>query len=312
MSNDLAILETQLKPLAPKFAQVLGRLMPVERLMRTVLVSAERAPKLLECDRQSLFNAAMTFAVLALEVDGVTGQGFLIPFKNVVQPVIGYLGYNTLAARSGMTVTGRVVREGDAFQFDESLAVVRHERRLGGETGPNRRLITAAWARASARDRPAVLRVLSIDELLAVKSKSPRGLSPPWSDDEIGFPAMCEKTAKRRLRRDMPLNVYQSAARMEEVFEEQGQHSWIHPDKGVMAGDGEVIATNYNDVTPSAQDLISPPSLEQEARMAAERGREALAAFCRRLTKKQYAQMRAYLETLKPIVEAADVGIDNE
>ena len=40
--------------------------------------------------------------------------------------------------------------------------------------------------------------------------------------------------------------------------------------------------------------------------MAAERGRETLAAFCRRLTKTQYATMRAYLETLKPIVEAAD------
>ena len=41
-----------------------------------------------------------------LEVDGVTGQAFLIPFKGRAQLVIGYKGFNTLAARSGLTVTG--------------------------------------------------------------------------------------------------------------------------------------------------------------------------------------------------------------
>jgi recombination protein RecT len=306
MSNDLTIFERQLQPLAPSFAQVLGAVMPVERLMRTIVVSAERNPELLTCNRQSLFNAAMTFAVLGLEVDGVTGQGFLIPFKGVVQPVIGYLGYNTLAARAGMTVTGRVVRQGDGLEFDEATGVVHHCRKLGGESGPEKKRIVGAWARAAALDRPPVVRVLSIDELLAVKAKSPRGQKPPWADEEIGFPAMCEKTAKRRLRRDMPLNVYQKAARMEEVFEEQGKPSWIHPDKGVMAGDGEVIAPTYDDRTPSAQELLSPPSLEDEARMAAEHGSEIFKTFCRRLKKAEYAKMKPYLESLKPIVEAAD------
>jgi hypothetical protein len=71
---------------------------------------------------------------------------------------------------------------------------------------------------------------------------------------------------------------------------------------------GEIVDGHYNDTTPAAQELIAPPSLEQEARMAAERGREAFVAFCGRLTKTQYAAMRAYLETLKPIVEAAERG----
>jgi recombination protein RecT len=302
MGNDLAILESQFRPLTPKFEQVLNGIMPASRLIRTVIISCERTPKLFECDRQSLFNAAMTFAVLGLEVDGVTGQGYIIPFKGIAQPVIGYKGMNTLGARSGLTITGRVVREGDSFDFDEGAAIVHHKRKLGDEFS---RQIIAVWAKAASISRPAALRVLSITEILAIKTKSPRGNQAPWADDAIGFPAMAEKSAKRRLARDMPLNVFQSAARMEEAFEEQGEPSYIHPDKGVVVG-GEVVASNYHDTTPSAQDLIAPPSLEQEARMAAERGREALAAFCRRLTKTQYAQMRAYLETLKPIVEAAD------
>jgi recombination protein RecT len=313
MANDLQIFEKQLTPLVSKFQQVLGRIMPAERLMRTVVISAERTPALLECDRQTLFNAAMTFAVLGLEVDGVTGQGFLIPFENrkqgrsVVQPIIGYLGYNTLGARAGMTITGRAVREGDPFEFDEARGVVSHSRLLGGETGPNKRRITAAWAQASAKDRPPIVRVLSADELLAVKAKSPRGGQPPWSDPEIGYPAMCEKTAKRRLRRDMPLNVYQSAARMEEAFEEQGEHSWIHPVRGVMIG-GDQAPSNYNDTTPTAAELINPPDLRTEARMAAERGTDMLRVFCRnRLSKTEFAEMKSYLESLRPIAEKADL-----
>jgi len=309
VSNDLITLETQLKPLAPKFAQVLGRLMPVDRFMRTLIVSCEREPKLMSADRQSLLNAAMTGAVLGLEADGATGQFFLLPFgdrknnRTVVQPVIGYRGYNTLGARSGLTISGGVVREGDEFKYSEgSIPFVHHIRRLGDES---KRQIVAAWAVARANERPPTLKILSITEILAIKTKSQRGNQAPWADDAIGFPAMAEKSAKRRLARDMPLNVFQSAARMEEAFEEQGEASYIHPDKGVVVG-GEVIASNYHDTTPSAQELIAPPTLEQEARMAAERGREALAAFCRRLTKTQYAQMRAYLETLKPIVEDAD------
>ena len=304
MANELALLESQFRPLMPKFEQVLNGIMPASRLIRTVMISCERTPKLFECERQSLFNAAMTFAVLGLEVDGVTGQGYIIPFKGIAQPVIGYKGMNTLGARSGLTISGGVVREGDEFKYSEgSIPFVHHIRRLGDES---KRQIVAAWAVARANERPPTLKILSITEILAIKTKSPRGNQAPWSDDAIGFPAMAEKSAKRRLARDMPLNVFQSAARMEEAFEEQGEASFIHPEKGVVVG-GEVVETNYNDTTPSAGDLIAPPSLEQEARMAAERGREALAAFCRRLTKTQYAQMRAYLETLKPIVDKAEL-----
>src|ERR1700719_2869189 len=306
MGNDLAVLESQFKPLAPKFEQVLNGIMPASRLIRTVMISCERTPKLFECDRQSLFNAAMTFAVLGLEVDGVTGQGYIIPFKGVAQPVIGYKGMNTLAARSGITIAGGVVREGDEFEFEDgSHAFVRHKKHLGGN-GVHKPII-AAWATALSNSRPATIKVLSIGEILAIKAKSPRGGQAPWSDDAIGFPAMAEKSAKRRLARDMPLNVFQSAARMEEAFEEQGEASYIHPDKGVIVG-GEIVDGHYNDTTPAAQELISPLSPEQEARMAAERGSDTFAAYCRRLTKTQYATMRAYLETLKPLVEAADNG----
>lgn len=259
MSNALAVLESQLQPLAPRFADVLPKSLPVERLMRTVMVSVERLPSLLDCDRQSLFNAAMSAACLGLEVDGVTGQGYLIPFKGRAQLVIGYKGYNTLAARSGVTITGAVVRDGDAFDYDKGEGWVTHKPKLGGER--DRRII-AAWAKAAAKGRPSVIEVLSIDDLLAVKNKSPgaKRNDSPWNDPAIGFPAMCEKTVKRRLARSLPLNVMQYAAALDEAVDEREQPAWINPDKGVVI-DGEVIAPRHDTTTPTLDQLTGARDL---------------------------------------------------
>lgn len=252
MANEIALLEQQFQPLVPHLQQVLASRMPVERLVRTVLISVERLPALLQCNRQSLFNAAMSAAVLGLEVDGVTGQAFIIPFKNKAQLVIGYKGYNTLAARSGLTITGGVVREGDDFKFDEARGLIEVNRKLGKE---GERKIIAAWAKAAANDRPAVVKVLSIDEIMSIMAKSPGAKrdESPWRDPEIGFPAMAEKSAKRRLARSMPLNVMQSAARMEEAFEEQGVGSRIDPERGVVV---DVLPASEASETPTKDMLI--------------------------------------------------------
>jgi recombination protein RecT len=315
MSSELVVLEQQLQIYERPFARVLGAVMAPARLMQTVVNACDRNRELLACDRETLFSAAMTFATLGLEVDGVTGQGYLVPFKEtrnnrtVVQPIIGYKGYNTLGARSGLTISGGVVREDDEFDYREGTAAfVHHRRKLGGET---ERRILAAWATATANDRPATVKVLSIDEIIAIKAKSPRGSKPPWSDPSIGFPAMAEKSTKRRLARDMPLNVFQAAARMEEVFEEQAKPAWIHPDKGVIDGNG-IIAPNYNDQTPTTAELISPPTLEERAREAADRGTEAVRAFCRGLRQSEFARIRAYVESLEGVAKAADLAKEED
>jgi len=263
MSNDLVTLEHQFAPLTDRFTQVLavpGVSLTAPRLIRSVLVSVERNPRLMQCTRQSLFNAAMSAACLGLECDGVTGQAFLIPFEvrgtPTAQLVIGYKGYNTMAARSGITITGEVVRVGDKFEFDEGASTVSHVKLLGK---PDRRMI-AVWAKGAANDRPPVVKVLDIDEILAVKKKSPgaKKSDSPWNDEAIGFPAMAEKTAKRRLARAMPLNVMQWGARLDEAFEEQGAVAHISPDYGVIVDAAPDAAP-----APTAATLVEPaPQLD--------------------------------------------------
>jgi len=260
VASELVIFENTLMPLAPHFEQALAGAIPVERLMRSIMVSVERNPKLLEANRQSLLNASMSAACLALEVDGITGQAFFIPFKGVAQLVIGYKGMNTLAARSGFTVQGEVVREGDAFDYElGDKGFVRHKPMLGKPDRP----IIAAWATASANNRPSIISVLSYDDILEIRKKSP-GASrsdSPWNDSKIGFPAMASKSAKRRLSRAMPLNAdprFHLAAAMEEAVEERGKAAWINPAHGLQIEGEAYDAPRINHEQRSTQELISP------------------------------------------------------
>jgi recombination protein RecT len=239
-------LEKQFNALAPQFAAVLGDVMSPERLIRTLMISLDRTPKLYECDRQTLFMAAMSAACLGLEVDGVTGQAFILPFAGKAQLITGYKGYNTLAGRGGFSIRGGVVRDGDGFEFDKANALLVHRPKIG-----NTGRIIAAWALAASKALPSVIEVIGIDELMTLRGRAPGAAKKdsPWNDPQIGFPAMCEKTAKRRLARSMPLNLLQSslhqyhnAARLDEAVEEQGHRAWIDPSKGVIIDAEEVAA----------------------------------------------------------------------
>jgi hypothetical protein len=47
VASDLIVFENTLRPLAPRFEQALAGAIPVERLMRSIMVSVERNPDLL-------------------------------------------------------------------------------------------------------------------------------------------------------------------------------------------------------------------------------------------------------------------------
>ncbi len=235
MSQQIATIERNLQLVAPNLDQVLKAYhMPVERLIRTVVVSVERLPSLLECSQQSVLNSAMTAACLGLEVDGVTGQGFLIPFKGKAQFITGYKGFNTMAARSGYTLGAAVVREGDDFDYQIGTGgFIHHRPKLGNESG---RKIIGAYAKAEMPGRSPIIQVLSVDEIEAVRAKSPgaKKADSPWNDPRVGYPAMAAKTAKRRIARDMPLNsTFHMAASMEDQLD-LGRPAHITPEKGVV------------------------------------------------------------------------------
>jgi recombination protein RecT len=334
MASELALIEHQLTAVAPRLSDALGRHMPVKQLIQTVLVSCERTPALFRCTPQSLLNVAMSAAVLGLPVDGVTGQAFPIPYKGSAQLVIGYKGYNTLAARAGLTITAGTVREDDAFEYElGSHAFIRHRPTLG-----SRARIIAFYACATANDRPVIPAILSLDEVMAIHARSPgaRSQSSPWNDPEIGFPAMGEKSARRRLARSTPLRIdmpqFQLAARMEEAFDEQGKLGWITPERGVVLEDdpAALALPHRNTETPTAETLIGraedrngdadpsttpPPTdtmIESYLKDAAERGTAELVSAWKTLAPRQqhlWAKMKDL--HFKPMAAEADKRKEN-
>ncbi len=320
MANDLTLIERTLTPLAPRFDDVLGGVMTSKHLIQTILVSCERNPKLFAADRQSLLNAALTFANLRLPVDGATGQGFLLPFRDnrkditIVQPVIGYRGFNTIGARADITITGGVVREGDeVWDFMEGTGgFVRHKKRLDN---PGR--IIAAWAAATSRTRPAAVSVVGIGEILEIKSRSPAvrfKAETPWLDEKVGFPAMSEKTAKRRLSRVLPFEIddgrFHKAARLDEAFDEQGLPGRIREDGALFIGDeASPIARREDSPAPDADSLMSGrrddelETLYAAGKKAAEQG--ALWAWFDELTKPERAKIQPRLAELRKIHDEA-------
>ena len=203
MRTDIALIDQELTARLPLLEQVLPPQLSPERLKRTVMIACERNPRLLDCTPQSIINAATSAAVLGLEVDTASGQGFLIPFGRQAQFVIGYKGLNTLAARSGYTITGAVVREGDVFDYElGSGAFVRHKPDL---VDVARRRIVAAWACAERTGHPPIVAVLSLDELLAVKERAPGARSAHSRGERRRWARLCRDVREDRQAPACPL-----------------------------------------------------------------------------------------------------------
>jgi phage RecT family recombinase len=242
-------------------ADMLGPVgIPVESFTRTALIATSKSRDLQECSLESWVAAVTSLAVVRLLPDGLTGQSFLTRFNNkgvpTVVPIIGYKGYNTLAARVGRTLTSGLVREGDDFDYElGSRAFVRHRPRLDRGAG---RPIIAAWALAAAPGLSDIISVMPIDDLEAVAQKYARPGSP-WRDEVIGRPAMMEKTAKRRLGRHVaqdptiPLGRdFARAAALEERIDEMGQIAYLKPD-----GDIQVVDSSPDPAVPALEDMTS-------------------------------------------------------
>jgi recombination protein RecT len=248
MGTSLAVIDKELTARKTIFAELLPPSVTADKLMRTVMMSVERNPRLAECSVQSIVNAATTAAVLGLECDGVTGQGYIVPYKTTATFQIGYKGYNTMAARAGYTITGSVVREGDEFDYElGSAPYIRH--RPGNARGAR---IVMAWAAATSKDRPPIIRVMSIEEIEDVKARSQgaRKADSPWNDPAVGYPAMCEKTVKRRLARDMPMSVMQAAAALDSA-QDRGSPAHIDPRGQLHEAEGPQAKGTIIDVEPA-------------------------------------------------------------
>lgn len=221
MSNNLMVVEKQLALHTDVMRELLPNTLPPERVQRSVMVALQNSDYLAKAEPVSIVNAAITGCVLGLEVDGVSGLGYLVPFKDrnkgalLAQFLTGYKGFINIAARSGWTIQGHVVRDGDAWEYDESSGVIVHRHAGGLEDNRSARRVIGAYAIARHLGFPQMVKVMGLSELLEIRERSSgwrtRREKSTWGTD---FAAMCRKTPIRAIANDLPVLTMQQAAQL--------------------------------------------------------------------------------------------------
>lgn len=89
-----------------------------EAVLRALYTECSKNTKLLEATPRSLIAAATSAAQMGLQLGGVLGQAYLVPFKGTVNLIIGYKGYIQLVNRSGQVgvLHAETVWEKDVFK----------------------------------------------------------------------------------------------------------------------------------------------------------------------------------------------------
>lgn len=275
MGTDIRVIENALNDEMPMISNILSgvRGLPAIAFKESMLAqirNEKTGAKIAACTLPSIINCVITFSALALKPDGVTGQAFILPFKNVATPVVGYKGYNTLGDRAGRTITGTVWYDGDALEYEYGTNAFVTHRPMGP---PGDRRIVGAWACATAQNRTPIVEVMYLEELEQTRLRSPSGTysSSPWMDLVVGRKAMYAKTPKRRMARAMPLlpgpaGGFVMADAMEQQFDVTGRPHYILPGQSGALGIVDGITGAPVSVAPPATDESIDHEIENAAK----------------------------------------------
>ncbi|MFD2206599.1 recombinase RecT [Kiloniella antarctica] len=307
MSTSLTVVQEKtnqvrgaLEKMRPQFEMALPKHVTPDRLLRVTMTAIQNNPKLLECDKTSLYSAIMSCAQLGLVPDGILGQAYMIPFKvrgqMKCQFIPGYKGLLTLARNSGevQSIQTQAVYENDLFDYRFGLNETLDHIPAEGDRGE----ITHFYAIAKFNDGGHHWDVMTRAEIESIRDGS-QGyqaavrfskngvINSPWTDH---FSEMGRKTTIRRIAKYLPMDV-QKAAHVAQSYE-TGEHSYIdthgevvvdaaiaQEDPAVQVEDKSALDT-FADSEEETVEKFEPFDTDEPklnaARAAAEKGEKSL------------------------------------
>lgn len=178
-----------------------------EKFTRLTLTALEKMPKLLECDRASLFLAIKAAAQDGLLPDG--REAAIIPRggKAAYQPMVAGILKKVRNSGELSSINAMVVHEKDEFDYfiDEMGEHLRHRPFLGSDPGKDR----LTYAIARTKDGGVYVEVVDEAQMKAIENVS-QASSGPWKGDFRG--EMKRKSALRRLSKRLPMSTDIEAA----------------------------------------------------------------------------------------------------
>ena len=195
-----------------------------DRMTSLVLGCLRKNPKLLDCTQVSLFSSIAQASTLGLEMDGVLGQAYLVPYGSECTLIVGYKGLLSLMRRSGevSTITLEVVHEGDRFEYQlGDDPYIRHvpSDDPGRESNP----ITHAYCVVTLKDGGKQRSVWGLAKLTAHMKKHSPSFSKSDSPWKTNFATMAKKTVVRDMvnRGLVPVSAELQRLAMQEEISEQ-------------------------------------------------------------------------------------------
>lgn len=193
-----------------KLAMVLPSQCKTDRHIGALTVQFNKNPKLLECEKMSIYACFMTASQLGIEVDG--RRAHLIPFENRKKGItectliIDYKGLVELVYRTGNVamIHADMVCEFDEFEYDKGI-VLRHKIDFRKERGK----AFAFYAMIRFKDGTEKYDVMTREDVDDVRARSRGKDSAPWTEHYV---EMAKKTVFRRLAKWVPLSPEQRDA----------------------------------------------------------------------------------------------------
>lgn len=215
-------LKKKLEEAIPQLQRIATKHIKPERMIQLALRSVAKNPKILECTPSSVLGCVFESQSLGLEIDSL-GQGYIVPFKNQAQFIIGYKGLINLAQRTGKiaSIHADLVRqeEIDKGNFDYAYGseyYLRHKP-LIKEWDSGYKDVTAIYAYAKLNDGGFYFVVLPKSEVEKTRLRSPSGRKSEsaWATD---WDEMAKKTAIRKLSKYLPMSIeFERALKLDEL-----------------------------------------------------------------------------------------------
>ena len=270
-------IRTLLEKSKGQIAAALPKHLNAERIVRVTMTSIQRNPDLLDCDPISLVGAVIQSSQLGLELDGILGHAYLVPFRNTkkggrleVQFIPGYKGLIDLARRSGQVnrISAHIVYEGDVFKMEFGTSeVLEHIPVPPSQRGERK----GVYAVAVLKDGSTHFEWLWEEEVQKVKAQSKASKFGPWVTHED---EMIRKTAIRRLVKYLPLSVELAKASAIDELAEEGistqeymdDEAFIPPTqpKTIDAAFQEIANTKPENVVEAPKNVIEMPQKVNE------------------------------------------------
>lgn len=228
--------------------------------------------KLMGCTQASLAKAMLDMCVLGLNISKT--QCYCIPYGNKAQLSVSYLGKVAIAKRIDPTIetiTGRVVKEGEEFDFDDTddgySIIKKHKRTLASMKSKN---IEAAYATIVYNDgKPNKSLIMTFDR---IKESWKMSTAKPIDNegnvkagsthdkfmDDMAIKTVIAAICKPIISTSSDADLFGATAQAISIEETKAQADAEAKEK---MGSGEVVDVDFSDVEETS---ISPEQIDFE------------------------------------------------